>query len=505
MSQSLRGSTVTNYFKFSLAGTSTILLYSFESPWASLCPCANTCCVRGVASARPRRASKRLDCRLWKRDLFHQHNRKGKIVMIETSRYKGLVFGFVFGTWNWYDFWRRSWGLPCRQRVGSPVGMQKGSPRIWPSLSNQDDWKEKAGTIAGTAHTQEYLLLHLAMFPIGLHTWCHVLGMAAAHQLQAQIIHRAKKVFESCPITPAHRKPPWPGYKQGIRLFTKVLVVAHPLAGVCLPPDTLPTESLQPAGYGWLANIRGHSAGSYAGMVWETILAEFPHIAGSTVLAAIALPQSLLTRSMLSYTRQIRLIHHGDDRLCVDSVQSKHEDAPAAKIHCHIHHWVASVSWLCSAQLCALDTVNPSRRTMRPHQPGKNPRRTSVWDLCASPTATYLMVQLWTHRFGNSVRRPKDHHPKIGRPDSLAKHTGPDRTRRCTVSRNTGHSAHRIKSSDALIQSGEQNQMTEIWLRADSCFWTSQASLDGFCMASSAAAKPRARPRKSLQSKTLMH
>ena len=45
-------------------------------------------------------------------------------------------------------------------------------------------------------------------------------------------------------------------------------------------------------------------------------------------------------------------------------------------------------------------------------------------------------------------------------------------------------------------QSGEQNQMTEIWLTADSCFWTSQASLDGFCMASSAAAKPRARPRK---------
>ena len=39
-----------------------------------------------------------------------------------------------------------------------------------PSLSKQDDWKEKAGTIAGTAHTQEYLLLHLAMFPIGLHT-----------------------------------------------------------------------------------------------------------------------------------------------------------------------------------------------------------------------------------------------------------------------------------------------------------------------------------------------
>ena len=109
MHQSLRGSTVTNYFKFSLAGTSTIVLYS---------PCANTFCVRGVASARPRRASKRFDCRLWKRDLFHQHNGKGKIVMMKTSRYKGLVFGFVFGTWNWYESWRRSWGLPCSRPAG---------------------------------------------------------------------------------------------------------------------------------------------------------------------------------------------------------------------------------------------------------------------------------------------------------------------------------------------------------------------------------------------------
>ena len=36
-----------------------------------------------------------------------------------------------------------------------------------PSLSKQDDWNTRAGTIAGTAHTQEYLLLHIAMFPIG--------------------------------------------------------------------------------------------------------------------------------------------------------------------------------------------------------------------------------------------------------------------------------------------------------------------------------------------------
>ena len=186
-----------------------------------------------------------------------------------------------------------------------------------PSLSKQDDWNARAGTIAGTAHTQEYLLLHIAMFPIGAHTWCRVLGMPSADQLQAQIISRAMKLLRFCPITPAHRKPPWPGYMHGLRLFTKLLV-AHPLVGVCLPPEIRPVDLLRLTGYmvGALF-IRGHSAGSYAGMVWETILSEFPDIEGKAVLAAIALPPSLLTTHSMSQHRQIHLIHHTDDKLCV--------------------------------------------------------------------------------------------------------------------------------------------------------------------------------------------
>ena len=186
-----------------------------------------------------------------------------------------------------------------------------------PSLSKQDDWNARAGTIAGTAHTQEYLLLHIAMFPIGAHTWCRVLGVPSADQLQAQIISRAMKLLRFCPIIPAHRKPPWPGYMHGLRLFTKLLV-AHPLVRVCLPPEIRPVDFLRLTGYmvGSLF-IRGHSAGSYAGMVWETILSEFPDVEGKTVLAAIALPPSLLTAHSLSQLRQIHLIHHADDRLCV--------------------------------------------------------------------------------------------------------------------------------------------------------------------------------------------
>ena len=32
------------------------------------------------------------------RDLLHQHNRKGKVVIIKTRRHKRLVLGFVFCT-----------------------------------------------------------------------------------------------------------------------------------------------------------------------------------------------------------------------------------------------------------------------------------------------------------------------------------------------------------------------------------------------------------------------
>ena len=39
---------------------------------------------------------------------------------------------------------------------------------------------------------------------------------SSADQLQAQIISRAMKLLRFCPITPAHRKPPWPGYTQGL-------------------------------------------------------------------------------------------------------------------------------------------------------------------------------------------------------------------------------------------------------------------------------------------------
>ena len=66
----------------------------------------------GLAQASPSLKAPRLQA-FEARDLLHQHNRKGQVVMIKTRRSKRLVFGFVFCTLNWYEFWRRSGGLPC--------------------------------------------------------------------------------------------------------------------------------------------------------------------------------------------------------------------------------------------------------------------------------------------------------------------------------------------------------------------------------------------------------
>ena len=184
-----------------------------------------------------------------------------------------------------------------------------------PSLSKQDDWELKAATVAGTAHAQEYLLLHLAVLPIGLHAWKRVLGVQVEPQIQAQIIARATRLLQFCPITPAHRKPPHPGYMQCLKLFTHLLT-SHPLRGIStFPPPTIGREGPDQVIEGQI-NIKGHSAGSYSGMALETVLQSFPDIEGSTILAAIALPPHLLTNYKRS-KRTVQLIHHIADRLCV--------------------------------------------------------------------------------------------------------------------------------------------------------------------------------------------
>ena len=57
-----------------------------------------------------------------------------------------------------------------------------------------------------------------------------------------------------------------------------------PLTGICRPPNLTTAEANRLAEQIGGLSIRGHSAGSYAGMVWEEILAKFPNFIGTTVL-----------------------------------------------------------------------------------------------------------------------------------------------------------------------------------------------------------------------------
>ena len=100
------------------------------------------------------------------RGLFHQKKQKGKDCHDQDKQVQGASFGFVFGTWNWYDFWRRSCGLPCS---GGQVPYK--APRLqWWTLKTQpkhgglphlDD--HAAGQLAG-AVPRDYLHSHV-FFP----------------------------------------------------------------------------------------------------------------------------------------------------------------------------------------------------------------------------------------------------------------------------------------------------------------------------------------------------
>ena len=106
-------------------------------------------------------------------------------------------------------------------------------------------------------------------------------GVQAHPQIQAQIIHRALRVLKFGPITPAHRKPPWTGYKHSLRLFTQLLA-AHPLTGICRPPNLTMMEAnrlAEQVGAG--LEIPWTQCRLVRGRGWEEILAVFPNFRGT--------------------------------------------------------------------------------------------------------------------------------------------------------------------------------------------------------------------------------
>ena len=87
--------TVTTFQDFSACPDASIFsVGSIDAPCWLLyhCPIVVVVRSRGLGQASPSLEAPRLRA-LETRNLFHQQNRKGKIVMTKTSRYKGLVLG----------------------------------------------------------------------------------------------------------------------------------------------------------------------------------------------------------------------------------------------------------------------------------------------------------------------------------------------------------------------------------------------------------------------------
>ena len=122
-----RGSTVANCFKFSFAGTSTIyyIVSSPREPRFVLVPI-------GFASeawprpglAEPRSAS------LAGFGFFHQHIRKGKVVITKTSKEKRLLLGSFLAPETDMIFGDGVGGLPCDTKL-SPLASTDLFPINW--------------------------------------------------------------------------------------------------------------------------------------------------------------------------------------------------------------------------------------------------------------------------------------------------------------------------------------------------------------------------------------
>lgn len=185
-------------------------------------------------------------------------------------------------------------------------------------------------TMGRTAHIHEYHMLHAAAWPIGVIVWERILGQFHEEELPEAtpgiITTRASLMATVGDKWPAHMRPPHPGFVTALRLF---LMCVQPLpllqyfTRVLFPASQRLQGAEAPAFPDVINNVRqfhviGHSAGSFNGLVVESILceADFGSLLGLTAVTAIAVPPQLLELD-LNPRRVTRLVHVQDDALCV--------------------------------------------------------------------------------------------------------------------------------------------------------------------------------------------
>ena len=157
--------------------------------------------------------------------------------------------------------------------------------------------------------THEFLTLHYFALD-SAEWWERILGELLPNaQFPDAVVRRtiAYKMFMAVHIAPSHRRPPHPVWEDSLCLIADLLFGngMDRYVGAMQGPDS-PVE----------VNVRGFSAGSYAGLAFLHILWSIPRVTTKGCLGAIACPPSLLNMSRAKEEDQLHLIHFESDRLC---------------------------------------------------------------------------------------------------------------------------------------------------------------------------------------------
>ena len=152
-------------------------------------------------------------------------------------------------------------------------------------------------------------------------------------------------------------------------------------------------------------------------------------------------------------------VDDAEDRLCVWNPSRADIVTPTLRVQNHLCHRLEGLPWKRSAQVRTLDESRAPRRTTWPLHPWADSWRIAVWSLRASPTTTYLVVQLRTRSqsksigawISHTVRDPHHNHHRTDWAHWTTPCQYPHRASRHSLPSQAGHSAHCIQGANAKL------------------------------------------------------
>ena len=227
-----------------------------------------------------------------------------------------------------------------------------------PSLANAEQTTMETNGMGGTTTkhvsalglskaTHEFLTLHY--FAIDSAAWWEQI----LHDLMPQVrfpdavVRRAVayNVFQACHIAPSHRRYPHPLWNDSFSLIADLLLGR----GVGRYLGCLQGPAFEQA-----VELRGFSAGSFAGLCLLHILWPIPGITTKGRLGAIACPPVLLTMGPAFEGDKLHLIHYESDELCCWKPGREQLEKCCTKYtyimnESSAYTWVQSLAWAGSA------------------------------------------------------------------------------------------------------------------------------------------------------------